>query len=102
MDRDPTPLGTLAVSPRSRRVIEASIAAGTGGPGFVVIQITLTGLACLLLIASLGTAVFAVGSAIAGNGGAWPLAGLALLFALPFVLFLAIQIPFLLRLRRGE
>lgn len=100
MERDPTSLGSLNVSPRSRRVIEAAIAAGTSGPGFVVIQIAFTGLACLLLIAGLGAAMFAAGSVLAGNAGAWPLAGLALLFALPFALFLTIQIPFLLRLRR--
>lgn len=91
----------LTVSDESRRTIEASLAAGTSGRGFIVLLSSLTTLAVLLLVGALGVAAFAGGSALGGDPAAWRLAVFSLLFASPIALFLAVQIPFLVRLGRG-
>lgn len=95
------PISAIRISPESARVLEASIAAGTSGPGFWLLQIALTTLAAILLVASVGVALFAGGAFFAGEAGAWQIAGASLLFALPLAIFLTIQIPFLKRVCTG-
>lgn len=102
MDRDQTPIANLAVSDETRRTIETSLAAGTSGAGFVVLQASLTALAVLLLISALSLAGFTAVAALRGDAGAWRIVGFSLLFAIPIGLFLAMQIPFLHALRRAR
>lgn len=102
MNRDQTPIANLTVSDESRRTIETGLAAGTSGAGFFVLQASLTALAVLLLVGSLGLAGLTAVAALRGDVGAWRIVGFSLLFAIPIGLFLAIQIPFLRALRRGR
>lgn len=60
MDRESTPLGSLNVSPQSRRVVEASIAANTSGLPFWALHVFLFCLVGILAIVAWGATAWAL------------------------------------------
>lgn len=89
----------LKTSAESRRVIEAQIQSATTGGGFVAIQFAETAIVAAVVACAAGVAVHAAAAALRVDQGAWQLAGMAALFAVPFMLVLTIHVGFLRRRR---
>jgi len=98
------PIASVQLSPESARVLESSIAAGTSGAAFWLLQGIGAIAVAALFLASLGVALYSGAAALGGQEGAPEIAGFALLVATPLGIALAFQASFLRRLlqrRRG-
>lgn len=99
MTSEDTTVASLTVSPESRHVLEASIAAGTSGLGLRLLVTALTAATAIALVASLAVAGASAVAGLAGDVGELQKAAFALAFAVPFAISLVFQAGFLRRLR---
>ena len=101
MSSKDTTIANVRLSPESRRVLEASISAGTSGSGLWLLVAVLTAITALALATALAIVATSAAAGLAGDVGQLQKAAFALVFALPFAIALAFQIRFLRRLRAG-
>lgn len=94
------PISAIKISPESARVIEASIAAGTSGAAFWVLQMVVGGAALIALVAAIGFALYFGAAALSGNSGALEMLAFAVVGAFVFGTFVAMQVSFLIKIRR--